>query len=404
MRERSQTRVGRSEEVSVAVVSGSLSRLAGGLFNSVRQSALALHSLGCRISVLGTADVHTAKDIGAWAPIRPLAAKPASPLALGYAPALGDALRNGDFNLVHQHGIWKAMSAQVSAWRKRTGGPVMISPRGMLDPWAMKNSAWKKRVAGFLYENSNLASSACLHALSYSEADSMRAFGLNNPIAIIPNGVIIPADVHGPGALRPPWLPTDGRRVLLFLGRIHPKKGVLELVDAWAKLKREAPEIAASWRLVIAGWDDGGHEPRLRAALARHDLERDVLLPGPLFDDEKDATLRHADAFILPSHSEGLPMSVLEAWAYRLPVLMTEACNLPEGFASGAAIKVDLAADRLSLDVASALAKPDLRSRGEKGRRLVEDRFTWGKIAQQHLATYQWMLDGGDPPGHVTQS
>ncbi|MER9969303.1 glycosyltransferase [Mesorhizobium sp. M0060] len=388
----------------MAVVSGSLSRLAGGLFNSVRQSALALHSLGCRISVLGTADIHTAKDIGAWDPIKPLAAKPASPFALGYAPALGEALRNGDFNIVHQHGIWKAMSAQVSAWRKRTGGPVMISPRGMLDPWAMKNSAWKKRVAGILYENRNLASSACLHALSRSEAKSMRAFGLGNPIAIIPNGVVVPADLHKSGALRPPWLPNDGRRVLLFLGRIHPKKGVLELVNAWAKLRREAPEIAASWRLVIAGWDDGGHEPRLRAALVRYDLQKDVLLPGPLFDDEKDATLRHADAFILPSHSEGLPMSVLEAWAYRLPVLMTEACNLPEGFVSGAAMKVDLAADRLSLDVASALAKPDLRSQGEKGRRLVEDRFTWSKIAQQHLATYQWMLDGGDPPGHVTQS
>lgn len=365
--------------LSIAIVTGSMSRLAGGLFNSVRRSALALHELGHSVSVLALQDQHSADDLAAWAPLVPLVAARKGPAALGYAPAIGNALEAGQFDIVHQHGIWQGFSAQVSTWRRKTGGPVMISPRGMLDPWALANSAWKKRLTGSLYEKANLAKASCLHALNPSEAQSMRGFGLANPIAIIPNGADIPADRN---CAAPAWWP-DGK-VLLFIGRIHPKKGVTELVEAFAKA------AVKGWKLVIAGWDDGGHIEGLRAAIAMHGMQDSIILPGPLYDAEKDAALRHASAFILPSYSEGLPMSVLEAWAYRLPVLMSAECNLPEGFSRNAALQINQDPAQLAKQLALLLGPP-LDGMGEKGRKLVEERYSWQQIARDHVQVYRWM-------------
>lgn len=378
--------------LSIALVTGSASRLAGGLFNSVRRSALALSAAGHRVTVLALDDAHAAEDAAAWAPLVPLVAPRRGPAALGYAPAIGAALREGRFDVVHQHGIWQAFSRDVAAWRRRTGGPVMISPRGMLDPWALANAAWKKRITAALYERDNLAGAACLHALAASEAASMRAFGLKGPVAVIANGTDIPQ----PAEVGPPdWWPAEGR-VLLFVSRIHPKKGLAELVEAWARLVREAPRVADGWRLVLAGWDDGGHAPALRQAIARHGLEGRILMPGPLYGAAKDAALRHADAFVLPSHSEGLPMSILEAWAYGLPVAMTAACNLPEGFEAGAAEPVTTDPAELAAALAAFLGADPARraAMGEAGRTLARTRFGWAEIARRHAEVYRWMVAG----------
>ena len=219
----------------------------------------------------------------------------------------------------------------------------------------------------------------------------MRAFGLTNPIAVIPNGTNIPLNENPPPPL---WWPHG--RVLLFIGRIHPKKGVAELVEAWALLSRERPSIAKEWRVVIAGWDDGNHQAQIEAAIIRHGLEGKVIMPGPLFGPDKDAALRHAEAFILPSYSEGLPMSVLEAWSFRLPVLMTEACNLPEGFEEAAAIQIGTAPDCLAGQLAQALANDQecLAAIGANGYRLIAERFGWDGIARRHAEVYAWMAAG----------
>lgn len=374
----------------IAMVTGSVSHLAGGLFNSVR--ALSQSLPGARVSVLAPDDPHTAADLGAWSPLVPQIFPRRPPASLGYAPALGRALGAGNFELIHQHGIWQAFSAQVSAWRRRTGRPVMISPRGMLDPWALRNSAWKKRLASHLFETVNLRDAACLHALNASEAAAMRAFGLTNPIAIIPNGVHLPP----PGALRPPrsaLLPQDERRTLLFLGRLHPKKGVNELIEAFARARSRDRSIAENWRLVIAGWTDGNaflETPQAQANRLSLGDEA-VFFTGPVLGDNKEALLAHSDAFVLPSHSEGLPMSVLEAWAYGVPVLMTEACNLPEGFSEGAALRIGTDPEKLSTQI-SYYINQDLSDLSKSGQKLVRKTFSWEKIAERHMAAYNYMI------------
>ncbi|MER9242382.1 glycosyltransferase [Mesorhizobium sp. M0633] len=383
--------------LALAIVTGSISRLAGGLYNSVRGSALSLHRAHTDISVIGYTDKFTVQDISSWSPIVPLAARQYGVSSIRYAPSISRALSQARFDVVHQHGIWQTTSVQVSAWRRRTGGKVMISPRGMLDPWALRHSRWKKKAVELLFERSNLRGASCLHALNRSEAQAFRSYGLANPIAIIPNGIDLPDHRAGDGLL-PKIKSAAARRVLLFLGRLHPKKGISELIEAWSILRSDAPTVAASWQIVVAGWDDGGHELRLRELVTKRGLQNDVVFVGPLYGAAKDAALREADSFILPSYSEGLPMSVLEAWAYRLPVFMTDACNLPEGFAAAAAIRIETDPPALAAILSQALMRPDLADYGTSGRRLVEERYVWDEIARSHIQVYRWMLDGGQPP------
>ena len=392
-----------TDDVSIGFVTGSISRLAGGLFHSVRRLAHSLEQNNLAVKVLAPSDPHSADDILAWDPLQVDVFKRVGPATLGIGYGLKRRILECDLQIVHQHGLWQHPSLAVSAWRRRTSRPVVISPRGMLDPWALSHSGWKKRLAGAAFENENLGSAACLHALNASEARSMRKYGLTNPIAIIPNGTDLPELDRRPE--RPSWFPSDGRRTLLFLGRLHEKKGLTELVQAWALLRRVSPTITSQWKLVIGGWDDGGYMQQLQRQIAVCGLTADeVFLAGPLYGEHKEAALASADVFILPSKSEGLPMAVLEAWSWGLPVLMTVACNLPEGFSAGAAIEIPQTSSDLARVLHHALSRDDLVKIGQFGRRLVESAFGWPRIAEQHVAVYQWLLGQRNAPACVFRS
>jgi glycosyltransferase involved in cell wall biosynthesis len=189
---------------------------------------------------------------------------------------------------------------------------------------------------------------------------------------------------------------------LLFLGRIHPKKGLSNLIAA-LHLSRSNRRLE-EWHLVVAGWDDGGHLTALKRQVDDHALSNRVHFVGPQFGECKSATLSAADAFILPSFSEGLPMAVLEAWAYGKAVLMTDACNLPEGFASSAAIKLDTDPSVLAeqLCAFSELSSSDIIEMGGNGRRLAEASFSWAAVAGKMKRLYEWSIAGGTAPEFVS--
>jgi glycosyltransferase involved in cell wall biosynthesis len=261
----------------------------------------------------------------------------------------------------------------------------------------MKHSRWKKQTARWLYEDRHLRRAACLHAVSPAEARAMRAVGLANPMCVIPNAVDLPDDTSDD---MPAWSSSvpEGDRVLLYLGRIHPKKNLTGLLRGWSRAAGELDE----WRLVIAGWDQDGHEDALRRLVQTEQVPR-VHFVGPQFGRERAASLRRAHAFVLASHSEGLPLAILEAWAHRLPVVMTEECNLPEGFAVGAALCVGQAPDSIAEGLLALGRRTDAerRSMACAGRSLVERKFSWPLIASQFLAVYRWMLGEGGRPDHV---
>lgn len=387
--------------MKVALVNSSVSRQAGGVFFAVRRLAQTLAASGeAKVKVLGIEDAYTQNDLVEWVDVVPQVFSCQGPAAFGYAPAMANSLWQLGEDLAHTQGLWMYPSFAVQRWSRRSGRPYLITPHGMLDAWAVRNSAWKKRLAGWAYEHAHLRGAACLHALCDAEAEAIRDYGLRNPICVIPNGVDLP---ERPTVLPPPWstqLPSRAR-VLLYLGRLHPKKGLPVLLEAWGQVQALAED--ASWHLVVAGWDQGGHQAQLIAQVERARLQNHVHFVGPQFGADKAASYERADAFVLPSFSEGLPMTVLEAWAHELPVVMTPACNLPEGFAAGAALETAPQADAIAATLERLFGLSDAEQciMGEQGRRLVAERFTWPRVAEQMVAVYRWVLGQGPMPDSV---
>jgi glycosyltransferase involved in cell wall biosynthesis len=405
--------------MKVLSVLESVSRADGGIFEAecALQRELVL-SQGCSVNVVALKDEFTDLDADKWLPIKPRVAGLIGPRGFGFAPGLR-RLMAGEADLAYCAALWKYPSWALLDWQKKTGKPLVLAPHGSLDAWALKNSRCKKRIAAWLFKDEQLRRATCFRALCESEADAIRAYGLKQRIEVVPNGVELPE-----GLTTENTESAEGKKRLLFLGRIHPKKGLIGLLRAWAEIQNPKSKIqnSSQWQLVIAGWDQGGHEGELKAlcgelglrvfsGLDAADLRlnsykvktpppeseaADVVFWGPAFGEEKEALLRSAEAFVLPSLSEGLPMSVLEAWAYGLPVVMTPECNLPEGFACHAALQIRNGemgnAKWKGLRTLIEMTDADRIEMGLRGRRLVEKKFTWPKVAAQMRGLYEELL------------
>jgi len=412
----------------------SLSRQAGGVFEAVRRLGQCLQGQGgVQVEALGLRDNQTETDAAQWFPLKPRSFACRGPASFGYAPPLAAELQELSLDLVHLHGLWMYPSVAARGWSRRTGRPHVVTPHGMLEPWALANSRWKKRLAGWFFENANLRTAACIHALCEAEAQSIRAYGLKNPICIIPNGIDlpdlsgtqgaenkrqIPERLAGDGMTLAEWR-TDGRKILLYLGRLHPKKGLVNLLRAWRMIQVAEGKAESGWVLGIAGWDQGGHEGELKRLATELKIpwvdvrahkspvcgESSVFFLGPQFGEAKAACYRSCDGFILPSFSEGLPMVVLEAWANGKPVLMTAECNLPDGFAASAALRIETNAESVAEGIRDLFQAPSskLHAMGERGRQLVTDKFTWPKIAADMKSVYEWAAGGGSMPSSILQ-
>ncbi len=401
----------------ILVVMDSVSRAGGGLFDAERCLHRATGGLGVKTSVVALKDPFTAKDLSSWHPLPVETFVAVGGSSLGFSPALRQHVLRQPADLVYRVGLWRLPSAYAYEWSRKNSRPEIIAPHGMLDPWALRHSRWKKIMARLVFEGAPLKKAACIRSLCRSEAHSVRLYGLKNPVCVIPNGVELPRE-SGDHDQR------SGRNVLLFLGRLHPKKGLNHALRAWKTFcsQLEGRDKQEEWQFVIAGWDQCGHEAELKALCQEiglsaasipidqflagttdSDAPVSVVFVGPTFGAQKDQLLRAASAFILPSFSEGLPMSVLEAWAYRLPVLMTDHCNLPEGFAAGAAVRIGTDVESITDGLHEMISATNSQRQlmGDRGRALVERHFTWPQVAAQMKEVYDWVLGGGAKPSCV---
>jgi len=385
------------------------------------------------VRVFGIADAHTRDDISAWRPVHVEAFDPTWPEQFGYSPDFLRHLQDFKPDITHSHGIWAYSSVATNYYSRRVNRPYVVSPHGMLDPWAIRHSRWKKALSYWLFEERHVRSARCLRALCESEARAIRALGLKNDIAIIPNGIDTPA---GLPSSPPPWadLLQPGQKVLLFLSRIHPKKGLVNLIKAWAQIQTSQASCLKSspsaWILAIAGWDQGGHEGELKRLATELNLKWtdtrtdgnatpraaphnsksisgencSVAFLGPQFNDAKAACYHHCDGFVLPSFSEGLPMVVLEAWIHKKPVLITPQCNLPEAATEKAGLIADPGEKSLtdSLRILFEMDGSDFQTMGQRGFNLAKERFAWQAIAKQSDELYRWILGSGQRPSCLT--
>jgi len=387
--------------MKIAYLLNSVSRKAGGLFEICKRLA----QTTCRekeIVVLGMEDEFTKTDVIQWAPLRPTVFPPVLARSFGYALGYSQYLAEVCPDIAHVHGLWTYPSFAGYRWHRRTKRPLIYTAHGMLAPWALRNSAWKKRLVRALWEDAAHRSAACFHVNSEAEHLTLRRHGLRIPICIIPNGIDLPAGQSSEVSSLVSDLASvaRGRNLLLYLGRLHPKKNLLNLIRAWKEALNSHPSILNSWMLAIAGWDQGGHEARLRQLTTDLRLLTSVIFLGPRFGADRDACYRACDAFVLPSLSEGLPMTVLEAWAYAKPVLMTSECNLPEGFVAGAALQTGTTSKQIAarLKQLIEMSDDDRKAMGARGRALVAETFSWPRIGEQMRWVYEWVLGGGTAP------
>ncbi len=382
-----------SSQYRLSVLSNSISRANGGIFDAMRNLTLAIAAEN-RYSplVFSAQDAYTKSDEPLWGNIATRTFPVRGPRIFGYASGLASAVEKSDADILHVHSIWMYPSVVARRWAGETR-PYVVSPHGLLKPWALRNSRWKKRVAALLYENDHLRHAACLHALNAAEAESFREFGLKNPICLIPNGTTLRNDMVR-------RQPPHGRS-LLYLGRIHPLKGLRRLIEAWSAVRNNA--ATAGWRLTIAGWDQNHHRAELERLAEQLEIRSSIDFLGPQFDADKDRCLAAASAFILPSESEGQPISILEAWSRGLPVLMTRECNLPEGAKAGAALLMDPDARSIAAALRQlfSMTEREREAMGRSGRCLVEERYQWQRIGKAMTEVYDWILGHGPKPGCV---
>lgn len=387
--------------MEIVYLSKSLDESAGGLLPVMQKLASNLRDYGARVTAIGVDGDNKQEMAPGWDDLEIHTYPYIGPKAIGFSPSLAAELTMRNPSLVHTHGLFYYTSAIATKWGSKTGKPYVITPHGMLDPWALNNSRWKKNIAGALFENRHLRDAYCIHSLSAAETDAIRSYGLRNPVCQIPNGIDLPGI---PDAYDPPWDTAliDGKKVLLYLGRLHPKKGLPDLVDAWAKVQKDRGD-AQDWVLGIVGWGQGGHDDDLKNLAEELDAQNSIMFLGPKFGKDKAACYQNAAGFILPSFSEGLPMVVLEAWAYGLPVLMTPFCNIPEGFAADAAIEIQPKSGAIEegLRAFFSMSDQELFQMGQNGLDLVREKYTWGKVTEDLYSVYQWALGGGAPPSCV---
>jgi glycosyltransferase involved in cell wall biosynthesis len=292
-------------------------------------------------------------------------------------------------DILHGHGLWLMPNIYPARAARGRRARVVISPRGMLSAQALAFSRFRKRAFWRLFQAGALAEAACLHATSEAERDDIRAAGLTNPVAVIPNGVDLP-----PLATDAP----EGPPTVLSLGRIHPKKGLDVLLRAWAQVETEHPD----WRLRIVGPAELGHDTELRALSATLGLRR-VSIEGPAYGPARLAAYRQAHLFVLPTRSENFAMTVAEALAAGVPVISSKGAPWAGLEIEGCGWWIDHGPEPLAATLRLALGLPTdaLRTLGHRGRNWMARDFSWDRVAGDMLAVYAWLTQSAERPATV---
>jgi glycosyltransferase involved in cell wall biosynthesis len=284
-----------------------------------------------------------------------------SPSLWAQAPTLA-----ADADFVHLQGLYAATNWAVGRAARKAGVSIVCHPHGMFEPYILARSRQKKRFARWLFEDANMNAAALWRALTNVEADQVRAMMPGARIAVIPNGVTIPARAAG----------HHNTRRIGYLGRIHEKKGLPLLLKAWAQLAGEFP----NWELVIAGPGELDYVQTICHAAKQ--LPR-VVVHGEMIGPSKDEFLESLNLFVLPSLSEGFPMAVLEAMATGVPVVVTTTSNAPLVDASAAGWTCEPSAVSIGKAIGDALSSgvDELSQRGAAARALVGRDYTWDRVA-----------------------
>jgi glycosyltransferase involved in cell wall biosynthesis len=382
---------------SLAVVNG-LSRSGGGASYAISALCGALGQQGIGqflLNVRGPGDGEEQLPDPAWVRLTTLRGYGLKRPRIRWAPRFittaRELCRREGIQLIHNHALWSPANHSAARMAARMGLPLVTTPHGSLTRWAFAHKAWKKKWAWELYQKRDLGLSRVVHVTAQEEADDLRALGFKGSLALIPIGVDLP-----PLEIET-QIPEKEIRTALFFSRIHPKKGLLNLVEAWAAIRPRG------WRARIVGPDESGHRQEVERAVGEKGLEKEFVFEGAVYGDAKWEVYRAADLFVLPTFSENFGIVVPEALASGVPVITTEGTPWRELNERSCGWWIPLGVEPLkeALRKAFALSDAERRQMGVRGRRLVEEKYTWSVSAKSTKALYEWILGGGPPPSFV---
>jgi len=290
-------------------------------------------------------------------------------------------------DVVHAHGLWNGPTIAGALLARRAACPLVVSPHGMLESWALRHNATNKLLPWRLWERPIIASAGLLQAMSEREEHGFRTCSLRNDAMVNPIGLDF-------SKIQPRLGTTAGSRTCLFLSRLHPVKGLPILLQAWGRTR------PAGWRLLIVGPDEANHRQELEQLTNALCLQDQVEFYGPAYGSDKWRLLASSDLFVLPSYSENFGLAVAEAMAAGLPVISTT--GTPWGILAeqGLGWSVEPTAEALAaaLNNATARSSADLARIGAAAACYARERFSWATIADQMGAAYRWLLGQGPAP------
>ncbi|KQS93357.1 hypothetical protein ASG21_12630 [Chryseobacterium sp. Leaf394] len=312
---------------------------------------------------------------------------------LDYSKTLNIELQKKDADLYHGHGIWNLPIHQMAKNARKKNKPYLISIRGMLEPWSLKQSKLKKKLAMLMYQHRDLKLASCLHATGQMEVESIRNLGYKNPIANIPNGINI-------NEYPQKEYQRKREKTILFLSRIHPKKGIEILIEAWQLLDES---IIENWKVKIAGNGDQAYINILKQEIASKKLDNKIDIIGSKFGTEKLEIYHNADLFVLPTYSENFGIVVAEALSCGIPVITTTGTPWKdlEDYKAGSWIDIGVDSLRATLEEYLQKDSSELEEMGKNGRRLVEDKYSIESVGKQFLELYGWILNKTEKPDFV---
>ena len=288
-------------------------------------------------------------------------------------------------DLVHVNCCWQPESAMVQRWSAKRGFKTVYSPHGMLEPWIVQRHYWTRKVpALWLYQKAAIRNSDVIHATAESERQNLLELGYNRNVAVVPNGIDVDSI-----RMKSSWKRT---RTLLFLSRVHEKKGIDILIEALAELK----ELITGYRIIIAGEGDENYISFLKGLALQKGIAKQIEFIGGVYGERKWELFQQADIFVLPTHSENFGIVVAEALASGTPVITTtgtpwEKLNTRHCGWWIPCNEKDLKSALLS---AVSLKEEELESLGRNGRKLMEEKYSIQAIADKMRNLYTGLLGG----------
>ncbi len=348
--------------MKVIHVVDSLNKDAGGPSRSVPQTCQYLADLGLTIELVTKPDDNNVE-------VKTSSSFHVRLVSFGSLLFYGLKLKKSEVSCIHLQHIWNPY-IHIMAWIARLKGiPYIVTPRGMLEPWIMNRNKWKKRLAMFLYQRKDLKKAAAIHATCEMEKDNVRKLGFTNTMHVIPNGIDLS---------RVPEPKSDYRtKKVVFLSRIHVKKGIELLLDAWKKLENN------QWVLEIAGEGEEAYVNSLKEKIKYENINN-VNFVGSQYGTAKWDFLKSANVFILPTYSENFGIVVAESLAVGVPVITTKGTPWEELKTENCGWWIDLSVDNIIsvLQEVFTIKPKQLQKMGENGKALIKIKYDITQVAK----------------------